>query len=55
MVFRWEQSPDFGDGDAILIRQVCLQMGFPMDDTELPFYLSGKAGSWAIIIPRCSS
>ena len=43
MVFRWEKSADFGAGDARLLSQVCLQMGFPMDPDELPFYLSGES------------
>ena len=43
VIFRWEKSPDFGPGDAKLLSQVCLQMGFPMDPDELPFYLSGES------------
>jgi hypothetical protein len=39
MVFRWERDAGFGDGDARLLSQVCLQMGFPMEELELPMYL----------------
>ena len=45
MVFRWERSPDFGDGDAILIRQVCLQMGSPWTTPSCLFICPGRAGA----------
>ena len=43
LVFRWERGSRFGDGEKALLSQVCLQMGFPMEDEELPFYLSGES------------
>jgi hypothetical protein len=43
VVFRWERGNKFGDGEKRLLSQVCLQMGFPMEDDELPFYLSGES------------
>ena len=43
LIFRWERSTEFGEGDGLLLKQVCLQMGFPMTDEELPFYLSGES------------
>jgi hypothetical protein len=43
LVFRWERGAHFGDGEKRLLSQVCLQMGFPMEDEELPFYLSGES------------
>ena len=43
LVFRWERGAGFGEGDRKLISQVCLQMGFPMEEGELPFYLSGES------------
>lgn len=40
IIFRFEASMDFGQGERALLDQLCLQMGFPRDD--LPAYLSGE-------------
>ena len=45
LVFRFEQSMDLSEGDATLLRQLCLHTAFPTEPaaTLLPAYLSGES------------
>ena len=45
LVFRFEQSMDFAEGEALLLRQLCLHTAFPTEPaaTLLPAYLSGES------------
>jgi len=40
IIFRFESSMEFGQGERALLDQLCLQMGFPRDD--LASFLSGE-------------
>ena len=52
LVFRWERDGGFGYGDARLLDQVCVHMGFPRSDEELPFYLSGESREIGDVYPE---
>lgn len=43
IIFRFESSMEFGQGERALLDQLCLQMGFPRGaQDDLPAYLSGE-------------
>ena len=45
LVFRYEASMDFAEGEALLLRQLCLHTAFPTEPASslLPAYLSGES------------